>query len=55
MKVEITDKHGVLVDGKLYTKGQAVDKEENEGTKKAWVESGIAVKVDEIKVKKENV
>lgn len=53
MKVEITDKHGVLIDGRLYVKGQAVDKEETEGTKKAWIESGIAVKVDESKVKKD--
>ena len=55
MKVEITDKHGVLVDGRLYSAGQTVDKEETEGTKKAWIDSGIAVKVEDIKVKKENV
>jgi len=55
MKVEITDKHGVSIDGRLYNIGQSVDKEETDGTKKAWIESGIAVQVEDIKPKKENV
>jgi len=55
MKVEITDKHGVSIEGRLYNAGQTVDKEETEGTKKAWIESKIAVKVEDIKVKKDNV
>lgn len=55
MKVIITDKHGVSVDGRPYAMGSTVDKEENETTKKSWIESGIAKVVDNIKPVKENV
>lgn len=45
MKVEITSKQDVRVEGRVYVLGQAVDKEEDEATKKAWVESGIAKEI----------
>lgn len=55
MKVEITDKHGVKVDGKTYIQGQVIDKEEDNTTKQALIESGVAKVSEEVKKEKVNV
>lgn len=54
MKVEITSKTDVRVGGKTYSSGTVVNQEEDDTTKKAWIEAGIAseVKGNELKPEK---
>jgi hypothetical protein len=47
MKVEITSKQNVRVEGREYLLGQVVDKQEDENVKKAWIESGVAKPIEE--------
>lgn len=50
MKIKITDKNGVRIDGKTYLQGQVIDKEEHEVTKQSLVDSKLAEETKETKV-----
>jgi len=54
MKIEITDKHGVRIDGKSFLSGQVLDKEADNTTKQALIDAGVA-KVSNEKPEKTNV
>ena len=43
MKIEITDKHGVRIDGKTFLCGQSIDKEADNTTKQSLIDAGVAV------------
>lgn len=54
MKIEITDKHGVRIDGKSFLGGSVVDKEADNTTKQSLIEAGVAKVVND-KPEKTNV